>query len=287
MSKEEMIITEDRIIVVEPIDKDRPFFKAGHDGRIRYTGCMTSYTLPWKNSTRSFVKIFEAGEQEAFEKALELEAGTLNLYKRKKSWWSKFNIALDKNEKTLDLNSPLQALEYRVLLANKDSFIKTRAEYSGIQDYILIDQKLAKEGDYKAAEKTEAAMDFFIKLRKSNKNMYDALRVMGLRPSKDMASNPQALKTELYKVIQQIEKIKGLPNIDDFLAVSEDKMYADKVFVLDAIDIGAVEMKGDSFRLSESGTPLGRGLQEVAEYFHAAKNQEDKLLIQRRIEMNK
>lgn len=287
MSKEEITVTEDRIIVVEPIDKDRPFFKAGHDGKIRYTGCTTSYTLPWKNSTRSFVKIFEAGEQEAFEKALELEPGTLNLYKRKGSWWSKFNIFLDKNEKTLDLNSPLQALEYRVLLANKDSFIKTKSEYNGIQDYILIDQRLAKEGDYKAAEKTEAAMDFFIKIRRSNKSMYDALRVMGLRPSKDMASNAQALKTELHKVIQQVEKVRGLPNIDDFLAVSEDKLYTDKVFVLDAIDIGAIEMKGDTFKLAESGIPLGRSLQEVAEYFHSAKNQEDKLLIQRRIEMNK
>ena len=285
--EKEVAITKNKKILVKPIDKDRPFFKKGHDGRIRYTGCTVGYTLPWKNSTRSYVNIFEDGEQALFEKALNLAPGTLNLYNRKKSWWSKFFVYLDKNEVEFDRSQPMKELEMRVLEANKDKFCKTMSEYNGTQDYILVDKDVTDEINYKNVEKTEAALAFFNKIKTSNKNMFDALRVMGLKPGLEMKANSNALKGELLKVIEQKTKVGELPSIDDFIAVSTDKLYSDKIFVLDAIEIDAIELRGETFKIKDSGLPLGRSLQEVAEYFHLAKNQEDKLLIQRKIELNK
>lgn len=286
MSKEVNILKNVKVIV-KPIDKHRAFFPEGHDGKIRYSGCTSTYTLPWKMSTRSFVRIFEDGEQDAFEKALDLEKGVLNLYKRKESWWSKFNISLDKDEKILDLSSPIEALEYRVLKANKGSIAVTKGDYNGTQDYYLIDEGVVEEDGFKLSEKREEAMEIFIKMRKSDSKMYDLLRVMGRKPNASMKSNTKFLKSELDKIIAQIEKVAGLSNIDDFLTSSKDKLFQEKVFVLDAVEIGEVEVAEGVYKMSGSGQPLGRSLKEVAEYFSAPKNQEDKLLIQQRVELNK
>lgn len=282
-----MEILKNKKVIIKPFDKHRPFFPAGHDGRVRYTGCTSGYTLPWKNGNRSFVKIFEDGEQAAFEKALDLEPGTLNLFKRKGSWFSKFIISLTKEDKELDLNSPIQALEYRVLKANKDLVCLSKGEYNGTQEYYIEDEGVLDEDNYKVAQKSEKAMDLFIKLRKSDKQMYDLLRVLGKKPSKEILANTQALKSELNKIILQFEKVSGIPNIDDFINAASDELFQEKVFVLDGLEIGEIELVSGVYKIKEGGQPVGRSLQQVAEYFNVPKNQDNKLLIQQRIELNK
>lgn len=283
----EIKVTSNRKVILKPFDKDRSFFGKEHDGRIRYSGCKSAYTLPWEFNSRRYVKIFEDGEQDAFEKALDLESGSLNLYKRKKSWWSEFFVHLDKNERTFDLNSPMESLEYRVLKANRDDIAESKSMYNGTQSYYIIDEGEVEQDNYKLAQKREEAMEAFMKLRKSNKKMYDILRVLGKKPNKEMSSNSTQLKAELDKVISQVEKLDGVPNIDDFLAVNKDALFQDKIFVLDAIDIGEIELKNGTYRMKETSQPLGRSLNEVAEYFYASKNQDDKLLVQQRIDLNK
>lgn len=282
-----MKILEEKKVKIKPFKRNRPFFNETHDGTIRYTGCTSGYTLPWQNSTRSFVQIFKDGEQEAFEKILDLEPGTLNLYKRKGSWWSKFTIELTKEDIELDLMNPIQALEYRVLLADKASISKDKNTYNGTQDYYIEDETVEVEENYKLSELKEEGMDAFIKIRKSDKLMFNMLRVLGKNPPKTMANNSKALKAELTSIIDQVEKVTGQPNLSDFINTFNDKLYEDKIFVLDAIEIGEIEVIEGSYKLKESGQPVGRSIKETAEYFNAAKNQDDKLLIQQRIELNK
>lgn len=286
-TKKEISVLQNKKIIVKPFDKNRAFFAPGHDGRIRYSGCSYGHTLPWKNSTRSYVKIFEDGEQAEFEKLLDLEDGTLNLYKRKGSWWSTFNVNLGKTDKTLDLSHPIQALEYRVLKACINEIASDKNKYNGTQDYYMEDESAVEETSYKLSQKNEEAMDLFIKLRKSDKKMYDLLRVLGKKPNKTMLSNTTALKAELDKIISQKEAIKGVLSIDDFIAGANDPLFQEKVFVLDAIEVGEIVLTGGVYKMKTSGQPLGRSLDEVSEYFNSPKNQDDKLLIQQRIELNK
>ena len=110
-----MDILENKKIKVKPFNKSRSEFMS-EDGQIRYSGCKSGYVLPWNMSIGSYVQIFEDGEQAEFEKVLGLDPGTLNLYKRKDSWWSKFRIELTKDELELDLSNPIQMLKYKVLL---------------------------------------------------------------------------------------------------------------------------------------------------------------------------
>jgi hypothetical protein len=288
MENKEVKITENKKILVKPIDKDRAFFPKGHDGKVRYTGCNYDPTLPWITNERRYVDIFGGKEvQNAFEKALFLEPGTLNLYNRKGSWWSKFNVTLTKETKELDLNEPMHALEYRVLMANEDTIAKSMSDYNGIQLFFLEDESVSEEENFSLSEKKVEAMEIFMKLRKSDKKMYDILRVLGKSPAASMESNKKALIAELTSIISQVEKVTGMPNIDDFIAANNDALFQDKVFVYDALAIGEVELIDGTYKMSGNGQPLGKSITEVAEYFHAPKHQDDKLLVQQRIELNK
>lgn len=280
-----MEILENKTIKVKPIKKNRAFLKDGHDGEIRYTGCTSGYKLPWKNKINSFVKIFNKEEQEAYEQALGLNPGTLNLFTRKGSWFSSHNVELTKEETDLNLMNPIQSLEYRILKADP-SIANSKAEYNGTQDYYLEDSTVSQEEDYKLSETKEEAMEIFMKIRKSDKQMYDLLRVLGKGPSQSMKSNPKSLKAEIGKVIDQIEKVTGQPNINDLIKTYNDKLFQDRIFVHDAIELGEIETSEGVYKFKETGHPLGRSIEEVAEYFHSPKNQDDKLLIQQRLELN-
>ena len=118
--KEEVKILINKKITIKPIHRERPFFNKDHDGRFMFTGCKERFTLPFVKSTNSFVNIFKPGEQEAFEKALNRKPGDLSLYDRKSVFWAKTWVELDKTELTLDLSIPTHAIQYKILLANKD-----------------------------------------------------------------------------------------------------------------------------------------------------------------------
>jgi hypothetical protein len=287
MENKEVKITENKRVLIKPFDKDRPFFPEHHDGRIRYTGCTYDLTLPWVYNSRRFVDIFEDGEQEAFEKILKLEEGALNLYNRKGSWWSTFNVTLTKENKELDLSNPLHALELKVIKANKLQVAENKSAYNGTQIYYIEDESVSEEENFSLSEKKVEAMEIFMKLRKSDKKMYDILRVLGKSPAASMESNKKALVAELTSIISQVEKVTGMPNIDDFIAANNDALFQDKVFVYDALAIGEVELIDGTYKMSGNGQPLGKSITEVAEYFHAPKHQDDKLLVQQRIELNK
>jgi len=60
-----------------------------------------------------------------------------------------------------------------------------------------------------------------------------------------------------------------------------------KVFVLDAIEIGEVEVSKGVYKITSNQTAIGRNLSEAVDYFDSIKGREDKLLIEQRLEMAK
>ena len=76
-------------------------------------------------------------------------------------------------------------------------------------------------------------------------------------------------------------------NIDDFIVAAEDPKFSTKLFVMDAMDIGEVIIKGGNYRLSSNDQLLGKNMQQVVDYFDSPGGREDKLLIEQRLELNK
>ncbi len=283
-----MSILKNKKVIVRPLVGGRPFLKKGHDGEFMFTGCTKGLMLPYDMKTRSFVKIFAEGEQEEFEILLNKKPGELNIYDWENKFWNSFTVELTKEDKVLDCMIPMHVLELRVLQANKDKIaLDETSIVRGAHLYVLIDEDVKRESDYKLSEKNEEAMELFFKLRKSDKNMYDILRVLGKNPGKNMKDNTKALKASLDLIITQKQKIKGEVNIDDFINAVKDPRLSTKVFVLDAIDLGEVKAIGGGYRIVESNQLIGNSLEQAVDFFDSAKNQDQKLLIEQRLQLNK
>ena len=285
-----MSITSNKTIEVRPIKRTRPFFKADHDGAFMFSGTYKEYTLPYINDTRSYANPFESPEeQEEFERVLQLTPGALSINNRNSDFWSTFKVKLSKEGKVLDLNYPMHVLEYRVLKANTKRICPNWEDRNrnSAYEFALIDKDVEEVNDIRDAERNLRAMELFIKMRKSNKKMYDILRVLGKKLPKEASVNTSQLIKEIDQIIAEKSKVGGVLNIDDFIEAAEDPKLSLKVFVLDAIEIGEIEVSKGVYKIASSQTAIGRNLSEAVDYFDSIKGREDKLLIEQRLEMAK
>ena len=285
-----MSITSNKTIEVRPIKRTRPFFKADHDGAFMFSGTYKEYTLPYINDTRSYANPFESPEeQEEFERVLQLAPGALSINNRNSDFWSTFKVQLSKEGKVLDLNYPMHVLEYKVLKANTKRICPNWEDRNrnSAYEFALIDKDVEEVNDIKDAERNLRAMELFIKMRKSNKKMYDILRVLGKKLPKEASVNTSQLIKEIDQIIAEKSKVGGVLNIDDFIEAAEDPKLSLKVFVLDAIEIGEIEVSKGVYKITSSQTAIGRNLSEAVDYFDSIKGREDKLLIEQRLEMAK
>lgn len=285
-----MSITSNKTIEVRPIKRTRPFFKADHDGAFMFSGTYKEYTLPYINDTRSYANPFESPEeQEEFERVLQLAPGALSINNRNSDFWSTFKVQLSKEGKVLDLNYPMHVLEYRVLKANTKRICPNWEDRNrnSAYEFALIDKDVEEVNDIRDAERNLRAMELFIKMRKSNKKMYDILRVLGKKLPKEASVNTSQLIKEIDQIIAEKSKVGGVLNIDDFIEAAEDPKLSLKVFVLDAIEIGEIEVSKGVYKITSNQTAIGRNLSEAVDYFDSIKGREDKLLIEQRLEMAK
>ncbi len=278
-------------VKVKPIVRGRAFFPKGHDGEFLYTGCTNRFTLPFSVSKRSYVKIFDSHEeQEFFEDELNKDRGDLSLYDRNNDFWGKdFYVELDKGSYDIDLATPIGMLEYKVLLANKDKIAPSWAEKDLNPGYkwAIISEDQENDDAYKIAEKNEHAMELYFKIKSSNKKMYDVLRLLGKKPNRTALDNTRWLKSQISEAIEQKAKVSGIPNIDDFIEVVEDPLFSEKVFVHDALEIGEIVLEDGKYKITQTGNPIGRSIDQCVEYLSSPKNSEDKILIKQRLELNK
>ena len=282
----EQLVLENRKINIVPIVRGREFFPKGHDGDFLFSGCWRHYGLPINSRTRAYFNPFKAGEQVAFEKLLNLPQGSLNTNDRKSKFWGEFKVSLDKNGMELNLSEVDHALIYRVMQVNP-KFAKHNDDVNRLEyHYQLVDERYVEEEYSRSSLKKAEAYAELNKL-KSKKQLVDTLRLLGIKMTDE--SSFEALKSKLAQVIEEpaSNKFKGLKTIDDFLAIAKDPQATMKLFVLDAIDQKEVVVEnGDEYRLAESGKLIERSLKSAVDWFSDIANQETKLLIQERANIN-
>lgn len=283
-------VLSNKEIEVKPIIRERPFFKAGHDGEFMFSGCNRAYKLPYVMSTSSYFKIFEdQNEQRAFEILLNKPEGSLNIYNFKNEFWGKEEIVLGKDSTTLDLSIPSHNLHYRILKSNT-KFIAPNwaARFNPQYQYALVDKSVAEFEADKASERLELANDLFAKVKKSDSKMYNILRVLGKKPNAKSVSNTKWLKGELLRIIDQRSKPKDPKGlyIESFISVAQDKRFDEKVLIFDAMEIKEIEFRSGYFRMTESKETIGKNLDQAVDWLHDIKNQEAKLRVEARLQLN-
>lgn len=282
-----LVLRPGETIEVKAIVKKRPFFKEGHDGEFMFTGCLKTYQLPFVMSTHSFAQVFETPKiQEAFEVLFNKPKGSLNIYDRKNEFWTSYKVEVTKDGKILDLSIPDHMLQYLVLKANSHRISDGWAgRHRPGLEFALVNESQVREDDNKKAAISEKAMDLFFKIRKNTSDMYNVLRLLDKTPLKENRDNIEWLKTELLKVIDQKDKnTKGqIKTVHDFIKIVEDSKFDIKVLIYDAMDAKEIFTRNSNFILSATDAPMGKSLEQAADWLDDLQNQEEKIILQQRL----
>lgn len=277
---------QNKTVIIKPVIRTRPFFSKGHDGEHTYSGCKKTYFLPYVNSTSSFAKIFESKEEQAFfEEALALPKGSLSLHNIENVYWNKkFFVEISKEGLVLDLNNPVHALKLKILLASRevaDSWAKRNSNPSFL--FAVWDEEVADDSVLTSSAKTMKAMKLLFKLEKSPEDMYNLLRLLNIKLDAKAKSKPDVLIAKLNTVIEQKNKVIGIPNIDDFLKLAEDPSIESRILALDSIESGYIELVNGVYRLSDTQLPIGTSINDVVLFLENKENSENKIVLKTKL----
>ena len=181
----------------------------------------------------------------------------------------------------------MHVLEYRVLKANTKRICPNWEDRNrnSAYEFALIDKDVEEVNDIRMLRES-SCHELFIKIRKSIKDVrYSSCSWQ--EATKEASVNTSQLIKEIDQIIAEKSKVGGVLNIDDFIEAAEDPKLSLKVFVLDAIEIGEIEVSKGVYKITSSQTAIGRNLSEAVDYFDSIKGREDKLLIEQRLEMAK
>ena len=272
-------------VYVKPVVRHREYYKEGHDGQFKFTGCISRIYLPWDSSTKRLKNILTVKEQAELEEELAMKAGSLNVNRREENFWHEHRVDLDKSGIILDLADPMGFIDYKILQAQ--SFIANSwAERlnSPEYQYALVVDKEDELEEAKVAETNAKAYMLLSKISKSKVKMRNALRLMNKDVPESMTV--ESLLSQIDKIIQTKKGTRGVLTIHDFINAIEDPYGDIKILVKDAIEIGEVVKQGSEFRL-RSGDLIGLTFSQAVDFFKDKGNQEYKLMIEQRIKKGK
>lgn len=275
---------QNKKIAVKIVEKQRSGYLKNSDGNTIWTGCKRIYQAPTNQYDR-IVQLLDKDEQVFFEKEMGLENGSLSPSARKNNFWREFKVTLDKKGKMLDLMDPEDYLSWKVL-SFSNTIANSKDEINPmIHDFYMVTEEEEQEIGSRLAEKYEEASILFAKISKSDKKMKNILRLLG-KTNIPADAATKWLKSELVKVIEQKEKINGIPGTEDFIRVANDPNFDIKIFILDSMEIGEIFVEGTTYKL-RGGDVIGYDYEQAISFLTNPKNQTTKLLIEERVKNNK
>lgn len=236
---------EDRKVILKPISKPGGMNPKGHDGEFMYSGTEVHFVLPYNIRKGRLESILTREEQEFFEKVLNED---LSIHNKVDNYWNTFTVKIRKDDRLmrngyeLDLSDPIDNLRWRLLkiqahVAPSWNERHDRGEYT----FALVNEEEMVESRAKVADKKKDAYIFLGKVESSPSKMINFLRVCGKRPSN--TATVSFLKGEIDKLIEDPK------TIDLVLSIINDENYDMKLFIEDAIEVGAITKKGKKYFL--------------------------------------
>ena len=271
------ILTDKKVKVV-PVYRDGGWLPEGHDGEFMFTGTQYEFDLPISIKTGRLVNILTKEEQAFFETELFLNPGDLSVYKKKDNYWHTFKVKLDKEPRILDLSDPIDNLCYRVCMVSPHVAPNWETRYqSAAFQFALQDEEIIVQEKVTKANKKKDAYKFLGKVENNPDRMRNVLRVYGNKVA------PNTSTSVMYTTIESlIDDDKSLPKL---LAVINDPNFEMKIFIEDALSVGAILKDGTRYSLP-GGDKIGGVLNDVIDYFKDAVNQDIYLKIKNQIDLS-
>ena len=213
-----------------------------------------------------------------FEEELFFNPGELSVYKKKDNYWHTFKVKLDKEERILDLSDPIDNLTYRICMLSPHVAPNWETRYQSASfQFALQDEEVIVQEKVTKANKKKDAYKFLGKVENNPDRMRNILRVYGNKVA------PNAKAETMYATLDElIDDEKSLPGL---LAVINDPNFEMKIFIEDALSVGAILKKGTRYSLP-GGDKIGGVLNDVIDYFKDAVNQDIYLKIKNQIELS-
>jgi hypothetical protein len=273
----ESILTDKKVKVV-PVYRNGGWLPQGHDGEFMFTGTVCEFDLPISMKTGRLVNILTKEEQAFFEKELFLNPGDLSIYKKKDNYWHTFKVKLDKEERIFDLSDPIDNLCYRVCVVSPHVAPNWESRYQSASfQFALQDEEVIVQEKVTKANKKKDAYKFLGRVENNPDRMRNVLRVYGNKVAPNTPANV------MYTTIEElIDDDKSLPKL---LAVINDPNFEMRIFIEDALSVGAILKDGTRYTLP-GGDKIGGVLNDVIDFFKDAVNQDIYLKIKNQIDLS-
>lgn len=286
---------------VKPILRSGRWLPDGHSGSFMYDHTVLGIQVPIDRQSGRLKNPLTKAEQEYFETqaGLDMEVGDLNPYKKKDNFWHDFRVAIRKSDDivtdktilmTLNLNDPLQYLQYKVLQVNTapDGGVvapswQTRLD-SGTYRIALVHEGQQNIEKVKRADLMKRAYKYLSKIDSSEEAMFDFLTIYYLENSKSARPSEDSSKDFYYSELQDLIDT----DLAGFSKIIEDAdNYEFKLLVHRGLKIGALVMtQGDKIETVD-GIPVGNGLKQAIQWFKDDRHQDEYLTLKNQIELNK
>lgn len=251
------------------------------------------YTVP-RLSSGMFVNVLTNKEKAYLEHIMQLEPGTMSVYKKgKDNFWSTANedsintVTLYKHDTRFNLSNPEDYIRVKILLANKDNICPSMQELQdrpkASYEYVVIRENEENVASRKKVSTTIQAYKEFGKIEDDK----DKLRLA----YETLVSKKVSPKTSLEWLQTQIGDLLGR-HAKTFVSIVQDPLLDFKVTIRKGIDAGLIADRGGNLYIKESNEPMcGNGEEPTfnmaAKWLSKPKNQEVFLGLQAKIKSNK
>jgi len=263
-------------LIVKPISTRSSWLKKGHDGEHSYTN--TNKTFQAKLGQNGYILdplgFMTPEEKIAFATEIRIKPEELSVFD-KENIFTKHSVSINKNQKIIDCTDPLQFLDF-LILKGYPNIVKAPGEPERpTQLFEIVDQsEVDAENAVKVNFKVKATLEF-AKLEGNSRKLTNVLLVSGKNNIPKNAT-VEWLTNETYKLMEE--------NPKQFIKILEDPLFDLKIFINDALTVKAITKVGkDEYELAHTGKILG-SMKEVCSYFDKLENQEDKIIVQARID---
>lgn len=256
-----MITESSQIVKIKPISKDT------WSGMNRFPKCKDSFAPTQRNG--AFNLGISEDKRRELESILDLSEGELGPFSK---YWIDFVVHIHDRELILDLDNPMDYLQYMVLMQSprvaesdkdEDRTKKPKAEYA-----IYNEAEKAKRENSIVALKKKAWKIFN---SASNKEMRDLLKLLGVQAHN---ANREIVENKLAEFVEnEPEKV---------IAVKEQDNFKMKVFLSDCIRVKALRKNAGSYFFGD--IHIGKDEEMAILFLDDPENQEILLALKQKLQ---
>lgn len=272
VEKEEKFVLPERKVTVRYIMRKRGMAANVNDDHVIAGGMLNTaereYCVPL-NRNGYMVNILTKAEKDFLESHEGINRD-LSVYSSK-DFWEKRRVKLIKGDNILDLSNPIDYINYKILLSNKDFIAPSLAEKNNklTYQYVIIDEGEERELQKQSFNYKKKAFKLYSNIENSEEILRGILRIVNKRPvSKE--SSLEWLQGEVEKIIDTNAKV--------FVELIEDPIYEYKILLAQATEKGLVITQNQRYATAE-GIELSEpgqiaSFDNAVKYLADPKNQE-------------